>query len=76
MSLFTGRYRFAHGTPSNTSAEKHPNPGEVALPRILQAHGYETAIAGKIHLNGSGPLGFDRYTMFATDDSGFQPHGR
>jgi arylsulfatase A-like enzyme len=45
-SLFTSRYAHVHGVTSNGP---HPRDGQVMLTTLLKHHGYETAIAGKLH---------------------------
>jgi arylsulfatase len=46
-TLFTGRYPQVHGVKQNNLPF---NAGEIALPRLLRAHGYQTGIVGKLHL--------------------------
>jgi arylsulfatase A-like enzyme len=48
-TLFTGRYPQVHGVTQNNLPF---NDGEVALPKLLRAHGYITGMAGKLHLQG------------------------
>jgi arylsulfatase A-like enzyme len=48
-TLFTGRYPQVHGVTQNNMPF---NAGEVALPKLLRAHGYTTGMAGKLHLQG------------------------
>ncbi len=72
MSLFSGRYRQVHGVVRNNVA---PHPNEVTLPYILQAHGYATGMAGKLHLIGAGARGIEWYRMFRANDPGFPPNG-
>src|SRR4030095_2401106 len=48
-TLFTGRYPQVHGVTQNNLPF---NAGEIALPKLLRAHGYTTGMAGKRHLQG------------------------
>jgi arylsulfatase A-like enzyme len=56
--MLTGKHSFVNGKIDN----KGPfNWDQESFPKILQANGYQTAMVGKIHLNGL-PQGFD-YSM-------------
>jgi arylsulfatase len=60
-TLFTGRYPQVHGVTQNGMPF---NDGEVALPRLLRAHGYASAMVGKLHLQGYADW-FDRAEVSA-----------
>jgi len=53
--LLTGKHSFINGKVDNVQAF---NWGQPNFPKILQANGYQTAMIGKIHLDGI-PQGFD-----------------
>ena len=53
--LLTGKHSFINGKVDNVQAFDWDQPN---FPKILQANGYQTAMIGKIHLNGI-PQGFD-----------------
>ena len=53
--LLTGKHSFINGKVDNIQPY---NWDQDNFPKILQANGYETAIIGKIHLDGQ-PQGFD-----------------
>jgi arylsulfatase A-like enzyme len=63
-TLFTGRYPQVHGVTQNNLPF---NAGEVALPRLLRAQGYTTAMVGKLHLQGHDDW-FDR--AYSTNPGG------
>ena len=56
--LLTGKHSFINGKVDNVQPF---NWDQESFPKILQANGYQTALIGKIHLNGL-PQGFD-YSM-------------
>lgn len=53
--LLTGKHSFVNGKVDNVQSFNWDQPN---FPKILQAHGYQTAMIGKIHLDGV-PQGFD-----------------
>ena len=53
--LLTGKHSFVNGKIDNGNPYNWDQPN---FPKYLQANGYETAMIGKIHLNGI-PQGFD-----------------
>ena len=53
--LLTGKHSFVNGKVDNLQAFDWDQPN---FPKILQANGYQTAMIGKIHLDGI-PQGFD-----------------
>ncbi len=56
--LLTGKHSFINGKVDNVQPF---NWDQVNFPKLLQANGYQTAMIGKIHLDGN-PQGFD-YSM-------------
>ncbi len=56
--MLTGKHSFVNGKIDNLQPFDWNQP---SFPKILQANGYETAMIGKIHLDGN-PQGFD-YSM-------------
>ena len=70
-SSFTSRYAHVHGSTDNSTP---PQPGQLLLPALLQHHGYETAISGKLHFLPSEPnYGFDYFWSFTTEGPGELP---
>jgi arylsulfatase A-like enzyme len=53
--MLTGKHSFVNGKIDNIQPFNWDQPN---FPKILQANGYETAMIGKIHLDGT-PQGFD-----------------
>ena len=53
--LLTGKHSFLNGKVDNVEAFNWDQPN---FPKLMQANGYETAMIGKIHLDGL-PQGFD-----------------
>src|SRR5690606_1700820 len=53
--LLTGKHSFINGKVDNVQPFDWNQPN---FPKLLQAHGYQTAMIGKIHLDGL-PQGFD-----------------
>jgi arylsulfatase A-like enzyme len=56
--MLTGKHSFVNGKVDNVQPF---NWDQDNFPKLLQTHGYQTAMIGKIHLDGS-PQGFD-YSM-------------
>ncbi len=56
--LLTGKHSFINGKVDNVQPFNWDQPN---FPKLLQANGYQTAMIGKIHLDGN-PQGFD-YSM-------------
>ncbi|MDD3969026.1 MAG: sulfatase-like hydrolase/transferase, partial [Proteiniphilum sp.] len=56
--LLTGKHSFVNGKVDNLQPFNWDQPN---FPKLLQANGYQTAMIGKIHLDGI-PQGFD-YSM-------------
>lgn len=56
--LLTGKHSFVNGKVDNLQPFNWDQPN---FPKLMQAHGYQTAMIGKIHLDGI-PQGFD-YSM-------------
>lgn len=53
--MLTGKHSFMNGKVNNSNPYNWDQPN---FPKLLQANGYQTAMIGKIHLNGI-PQGFD-----------------
>ena len=53
--LLTGKHSFVNGKVDNVQPF---NWDQASFPKLLQANGYQTALIGKIHLDGL-PQGFD-----------------
>ncbi len=65
VSVFTGRYPHVHGVTTNGLPA---HDGEVYLPTILKHHGYDTAIAGKLHYEPKRfSYGFDKFWTFTNE---------
>jgi len=58
-TILTGKYSHLHGVTENIFGEKKPfDNTQQTFPKLLQEHGYQTALIGKWHLK-SDPTGFD-----------------
>jgi arylsulfatase A-like enzyme len=63
--VFTGRHAHVNGVTTNGVPA---NEGEIFLPTILKHHGYQTAIAGKLHYTPRRfDYGFDQFWTFSTE---------
>lgn len=88
VELMTGRYGFRTGWTVHHDAGKYGGGGfdwnrEIAFPRLLQAAGYHTAIAGKWQLNhlqeqpdALARHGFDEYCIWPDGIEGEAARGR
>lgn len=62
-SILTGKYNHVNGVKS---IDDHFDGRQQTYPKLLQAHGYQTAILGKWHLGHGGfadPTGFDYWSV-------------
>jgi arylsulfatase A-like enzyme len=72
-TILTGKYSHLNGFYFNEDTEF--DGSQVTFPKILQQHGYRTAIIGKWHL-GSEPTGFDHWEVLPGQGSYYQPEFR
>lgn len=68
--LLTGMHSHANGYTDNGSGSF--DGSQSTFPKILQQHGYQTAIVGKWHL-GSEPTGFDYWDILMGQGEYYQP---
>ena len=61
--MLTGKHSHMNGKTNNESAHQF-NQSQQTLPKLLRAGGYQTAMIGKIHLDGI-PQGFDHWAILA-----------
>ena len=59
--MLTGKHSHMNGKTNNESAHQF-NQSQQTLPKLLRAGGYQTAMIGKIHLDGI-PQGFDHWAI-------------
>lgn len=67
--LLTGRHSHLNGQRTNGETF---DGGQVTLPKLLQAAGYQTALIGKWHL-GSDPTGFDTWRILVGQGAYYNP---
>jgi arylsulfatase A-like enzyme len=67
--ILTGKYSHKNGFPDNHSKF---DGGQMTLPKLLQAAGYQTAIVGKWHLV-SDPTGFDHWDVLPGQGQYYRP---
>jgi arylsulfatase A-like enzyme len=68
-TLLTGKHSHKHGKLSNRGGFNHNQP---QFQKVLQKNGYQTAMIGKIHLNGK-MQGFDYWEVLPGQGSYYQP---
>jgi arylsulfatase A-like enzyme len=68
-TLLTGKYSHINGKVDNRSVYDWDQPN---FAKILQANGYQTALIGKIHLNGD-PQGFDYWNVLPGQGQYYNP---
>ncbi len=68
-TLLTGKHSHLNGQLGNGKGFDHD---QQTFPKLLQQHGYQTAIAGKVHLNGQ-IQGFDWWRVLPGQGRYFQP---
>ena len=71
-TVLTGMYSHKNGKRTNSDRW---NGDQQTFPKIMQQHGYQTAVIGKWHL-GSEPQGFDYYEATPGQGRYFQPEYR
>ncbi len=67
--ILTGKHSHLNGVKDNRSRF---DSSQVTFPKILQQHGYETAIVGKWHLK-SRPTGFDYWNVLPGQGDYYNP---
>ncbi len=68
-TLLTGKHSHKHGKIENYNAFNHD---QQQFQKILQSHGYQTVMIGKIHLDGK-MQGFDHWDVLPGQGSYYQP---
>jgi arylsulfatase A-like enzyme len=71
-TLLTGKHSHVHGKFDNVGSFDHNQP---QFQKILQQHGYQTAMIGKIHLAGQ-MQGFDHWEVLPGQGDYYQPYFR
>ncbi len=70
--MLTGKHSHLNGKTNN---EHHAqfDQNQSTMPKVLQAGGYQTALIGKLHLEGI-PQGFDHWEMLPGQGDYYDPH--
>jgi arylsulfatase A-like enzyme len=69
-TILTGKYSHMNGVRDNGD---RLDSSQLTFPRLLQQHGYQTAIIGKWHLK-SDPTGFDHWEVLPGQGDYYNPH--
>lgn len=69
--MLTGKHSHINGKTNNEHAHRF-NQDQQTMPKILQANGYQTALVGKLHLEGI-PQGFDYWNMLPGQGDYYNP---
>ncbi|KGN70142.1 sulfatase [Porphyromonas sp. COT-239 OH1446] len=69
--MLTGKHSHKNGKLNNEHQSRF-DQGQQTMPKILQSHGYQTALVGKLHLEGI-PQGFDYWTMLPGQGDYYDP---
>lgn len=69
--MLTGKHSHKNGKLNNEHQSRF-DQGQQTMPKILQQHGYQTALVGKLHLEGI-PQGFDYWTMLPGQGDYYDP---
>ncbi len=70
--MLTGKHSHLNGKKNNEHKSQF-NQNQQTMPKLLQAGGYETALFGKLHLEGI-PQGFDKWFMLPGQGDYYDPH--
>ncbi|MDO4692850.1 MAG: sulfatase [Porphyromonadaceae bacterium] len=70
--MLTGKHSHLNGKKNNEH-DQHFDQNQQTMPKLLQKHGYQTALVGKLHLEGI-PQGFDYWTMLPGQGDYYDPH--
>ena len=69
--MLTGKHSHMNGKTNNEHAHQF-NQDQQTMPKILRANGYQTALIGKLHLEGI-PQGFDYWNMLPGQGEYYNP---
>lgn len=69
--MLTGKHSHMNGKTNNESSHQF-NQSQQTLPKLLRAGGYQTAMIGKIHLDGV-PQGFDHWAILPGQGDYYDP---
>lgn len=70
--MLTGKHSHLNGKKNNEH-DQNFDQSQQTMPKLLQKHGYQTALVGKLHLEGI-PQGFDYWTMLPGQGDYYDPH--
>lgn len=70
-AILTGKFSHKNGFRDN-QANTQFDGSQTTFPKLLQAHGYQTAVIGKWHL-GTTPTGFDYYSIHTGQGTYYNP---
>lgn len=69
--MLTGKHSHMNGKINNEDHAQF-DQNQLTMPKVLQAGGYQTALIGKLHLEGI-PQGFDHWIMLPGQGDYYQP---
>lgn len=69
--MLTGKHSHMNGKTNNEDHAQF-DQNQLTMPKVLQAGGYQTALVGKLHLEGI-PQGFDHWTILPGQGDYYQP---
>lgn len=69
--MLTGKHSHMNGKINNEYAHRF-NQDQPTMPKVLRQNGYQTALIGKLHLEGI-PQGFDYWTMLPGQGEYYDP---
>ncbi len=70
--MLTGKHSHLNGKINNEYHARF-DQNQLTMPKVLQAGGYQTALVGKLHLEGI-PQGFDHWIMLPGQGDYYNPH--
>lgn len=70
--MLTGKHSHLNGKKNNEHSQRF-DQNQQTMPKLLQKHGYQTALIGKLHLEGI-PQGFDHWCMLPGQGDYYDPH--
>ncbi len=70
--MLTGKHSHLNGKKNNEHSSQF-DQNQQTMPKLLQTGGYQTALFGKLHLDGI-PQGFDKWFMLPGQGDYYDPH--